>query len=87
MARTVWALTKQLSRGDFSPAEFEVKFESGKIDRIDVSEQGNQVYVKVLDYKTGSKKFDVVALYHGLQLQLMVYMDAAIKHEQKNYPG
>ena len=28
----------------------------------------------------------MVALYHGLQLQLMVYMDAAVKMTQKHYP-
>ena len=28
----------------------------------------------------------VIALYHGLQLQLMVYMDAAVKMTQKHYP-
>lgn len=53
---------------------------------IDLCKDGDKVYVKVLDYKTGSKAFDVVALYHGLQLQLMVYMDAAVKNTKKRYP-
>ena len=53
---------------------------------MDLCKDKDKVYVKVLDYKTGSKAFDVVALYHGLQLQLMVYMDAAVKMTQKHYP-
>ncbi len=86
LERTVWALTNQLSRGDFQPAEYELRFQGGKIDRIDLCEDGDKVYIKVVDYKTGSKKFDVVALYYGLQLQLMVYMNAAVEVEQKKYP-
>lgn len=87
LERTVWALTRQLAAGDFRPASYEMRFENGKIDRVDTCVDGDQVYVKVLDYKTGSKAFDVVSLYHGLQLQLMVYMDAAVKSEERKNPG
>lgn len=86
LTRTIWALTKQLEAGDFVPVAYEMRFENGKIDRVDLCKDKDKVYVKVLDYKTGSKDFDVVALYHGLQLQLMVYMDAAVKMTQKHYP-
>ncbi|MCB6201846.1 PD-(D/E)XK nuclease family protein [Extibacter muris] len=85
--RTIWALTRQLSAGDFKPAGYELRFANGKIDRVDTCEDDGKIYVKVLDYKTGMKAFDVVALYEGLQLQLMVYMDAAVKLEQSKNPG
>ena len=42
----------------------------GRIDRIDVSEDAEHVYVKVIDYKSGNKKFDLAALYYGLQLHV-----------------
>lgn len=87
LERTVWALTKQLSAGDFVPADYEYRFENGKIDRIDTCEDEDKVYVKVLDYKTGSRAFDVVALYHGLQLQLMVYMNEALNMQERRHPG
>ncbi len=87
LERTVWALAKQLSAGDFEPAAYELRFKNGKIDRIDTCEDGDKVYVKVMDYKTGSRAFDVVALYHGLQLQLMVYMDAALGEQERRHPG
>lgn len=86
LEKTVWALTKQLAAGDFKPSAYEMRFANGKIDRVDTYEDGDCIYVKVIDYKTGSKSFDVTALYHGLQLQLMVYMDAALQLEQKKHP-
>lgn len=86
LEKTVWALTKQLAAGDFKPSAYELRFANGTIDRVDTCEDGDCVYVKVIDYKTGSKSFDVTALYHGLQLQLMVYMDAALQLEQKKHP-
>ena len=58
----------------------------GRIDRIDVSEDAEHVYVKVIDYKSGNKKFDLAALYYGLQLQLVVYMNAAMELEGRKHP-
>ena len=58
----------------------------GRIDRIDVSEDTEHVYVKVIDYKSGNRKFDLAALYYGLQLQLVVYMNAAMEMESRKHP-
>ena len=58
----------------------------GRIDRIDVSEDAEHVYVKVIDYKAGNRKFDLAALYYGLQLQLVVYMNAAMEMESRKHP-
>lgn len=87
LERTIWALTEQLAQGDFAPSAYEVRFTNGKIDRVDTCEDEDKVYVKVMDYKTGSKEFDVVSLYQGLQLQLMVYIKAAVEREEKRHPG
>ncbi len=88
LRRTVWALQEQLKHGDFRPEGFEVIFGGGRIDRVDIMEETekNRVYVKVIDYKTGNTSFDLLALYHGLQLQLMIYLDGALQVEQKKYP-
>ena len=59
----------------------------GRIDRIDVAEDEDKVYVKVIDYKSGNKKFDLAALYYGLQLQLVVYMNAAMELEARRHKG
>ena len=59
----------------------------GRIDRVDLCETDDKVYVKIIDYKTGNTSLDLVALYYGLQLQLAVYLDAAVELEQKKHPG
>ncbi len=58
----------------------------GRIDRIDVCEDEEHVYVKVIDYKSGNRKFDLAALYYGLQLQLVVYMNVASEIEKRKHP-
>lgn len=51
----------------------------GRIDRLDTYEDEEHVYVKVMDYKSGSTSFDIVSVYYGLQLQLVLYMNAAVE--------
>lgn len=85
LRRTVWALQEQLKNGGFAPEGFEVSIGGGRIDRLDIMEDDKKVYIKIIDYKTGNTSFDLVALYHGLQLQLMIYLDAAMKAEKKKH--
>ena len=59
----------------------------GVIDRIDYYKDGDDIYVKIIDYKSGSKKFEINDVYNGLQLQLVIYMEAALAHAGKKYPG
>ena len=51
---------------------------TGRIDRVDVCEMGGAAYVKIMDYKTGNVAFDLTEVYYGLQLQLALYLDAAM---------
>jgi ATP-dependent helicase/nuclease subunit B len=59
----------------------------GRVDRLDLCEDGQNIYVKIIDYKSGSTSFDLVALYYGLQLQLVVYMDAVMEITKRRNPG
>ena len=59
---------------------------TGRIDRVDVVERDKQVYVKVIDYKSGTHQFQLASVYYGLQLQLVVYMNAAMELVAKKYP-
>jgi len=58
----------------------------GRIDRIDTYETDEKVYVKIIDYKTGNTSFQMLNLYYGLQLQLVVYLNAAKGIVEKKYP-
>lgn len=57
----------------------------GRIDRTDVYEKDDKVYVKVVDYKTGHQEFKLLKLFYGLQLQLVVYLEQAVKLEQHQH--
>lgn len=46
----------------------------GKIDRIDRALLDGRAVALVVDYKTNTKRFEWVQLYHGLDLQLPVYL-------------
>lgn len=89
MKRTLKVLTEQLGAGSFVPSGYEVTFSEefyGRIDRLDLYEAENEVYVKIIDYKSGHKAFDIVDLSYGLQLQLVVYLHAAMEQAGRNYP-
>lgn len=49
---------------------------TGKIDRVDVLHRDGSSYLCIVDYKTGDKKMNLKELYHGLNMQMMIYMDA-----------
>ena len=51
----------------------------GSIDRIDEWREGEARFVRVLDYKRGSRPFSMAEAWAGLQLQLLVYLAAAAK--------
>lgn len=58
----------------------------GKIDRIDLCKDDNKVYVKIVDYKSGQKDLDFNQLYNGLQVQLVLYLNATMEGLKKKYP-
>ena len=46
----------------------------GIVDRVDVMEKRGRRYVRVVDYKTGTKTFDFTDIYYGINLQMLVYL-------------
>ena len=55
----------------------------GRIDRIDTRQEEDRLYVRIVDYKSGSRTFDLVSVYYGLQIQLVFYMEAAQENLKK----
>lgn len=54
----------------------------GRVDRIDTLDLDGNTYIKIVDYKSGAKKFNLTEVYYGLQIQLLVYLDALIKNSK-----
>lgn len=93
--RNTRQIVDQLKKGDFKLEYFEQAFDKGgffdpvyvdeenylrgRIDRIDMA--GN--LVRVIDYKTGSKAFNLAAILNGKDLQLIIYM-IAVNDDKKN---
>lgn len=82
-------MTSDLDAVNISLSEEERMHLIGRIDRVDTCRKEDKLYVKIIDYKSGNRKFDLAALYYGLQLQLVVYMNAAVevlkkKEQEKN---
>ncbi|NLP35326.1 MAG: helicase-exonuclease AddAB subunit AddB [Clostridiales bacterium] len=93
--RTLWALCNQLKQGVFEPIGYEMPFFhtpdtfltlQGRIDRLDLYEEEDKLYVRVIDYKSGNTSFDINRIYYGLQQQLSVYLSAAMEYLRKRYP-
>lgn len=76
--------------GDFKDSEAiklelpsnETVYLQGRVDRIDTVDLDGQTYIRIVDYKSGSKNFDLNELYYGLQIQLLVYLDAILKNSK-----
>lgn len=82
-----FSMEENLQASNFQLSEDESLRLRGRIDRIDLYEEEDTVYVKVIDYKSGSTALDLTSVYHGLQLQLIVYLTAAMEREEKSHPG
>ena len=82
-----FAMEDQLEAINFALSEDATMRLKGQIDRLDVCETDDKVYVKVIDYKSGNTSLDLTLLYHGLQLQLVVYLNAALEIERKKHEG
>ena len=96
VVKTTDIMREKIREGKFDAAFAEERFSSsledgsvftGKIDRIDIYENNDDIYVNIVDYKTGAKKFDLNEMLQGLQLQLPAYLRKAVELLQKRYPG
>ena len=59
----------------------------GTIDRVDAMPLGDKTYLRVVDYKTGGKKFDLKEVWCGLDCQMLLYLFTLERNGQTLYPG
>ncbi|MCI9415364.1 MAG: helicase [Clostridiales bacterium] len=57
----------------------------GKVDRVDTFREGERTYVRVVDYKTGTKQFDLSQVVEGLNLQMLIYLMAIWDNGEPRY--
>lgn len=69
--------------GEYEPIRLELsngkKVELvGKIDRIDIAEDENGKYIRIIDYKSSVKNIELNEVMFGMQLQLITYLDEVV---------
>ncbi|MDP4134142.1 MAG: PD-(D/E)XK nuclease family protein, partial [Bacillota bacterium] len=77
--------------GDFLPLEIPIADGSikltGRIDRADMLKTEKGEFIRVIDYKSGNKTFNLSEVYHGLNLQLSVYLLAICRERGASPAG
>lgn len=58
---------------------------SGVADRVDGWLHEGKLYLRVVDYKTGKKKFSMSDVWHGMGLQMLLYLFALEESGEKRY--
>ena len=76
----------------YSPIEIQLENNQkaeiiGKIDRVDIAENEDGRYIRIIDYKSSIKNIDLNEVMAGIQIQLLTYLDAITKEEKANPAG
>lgn len=58
---------------------------SGIIDRVDTYKRDDGVYIRVVDYKTGTKEFSPKDMEEGRNLQMFLYLDALVNSKNQAF--
>ncbi len=57
----------------------------GSADRVDVMKTEEGTYLRVIDYKTGAKKFKLSDVLYGLNMQMLIYLVSLWKGGEEKY--
>lgn len=75
--------------GDLPPVE--VPSEDGRVsivgavDRVDGWVRGDELYLRVVDYKTGKKALSLTDVWYGLGMQMLIYLFALERTGKRRY--
>ena len=58
---------------------------NGTVDRVDAFKNGDDVYVRVIDYKTGTKEFSPTDMKEGKNLQMFLYLRAICETDKPGF--
>lgn len=89
-----------IENSGFSPTAFEKQIHTplcddtngdvylrGRIDRVDMASTSEGDFLRIIDYKSGSKKFSLEETQEGTELQLPLYLSALMKGDNSVMPG
>lgn len=57
----------------------------GSVDRVDVMQKDGKSYLRVIDYKSGGKKFKLSEVLSGLNMQMLIYLFAICENGTERY--
>lgn len=77
---------------EYAPIQIELENKQkveiiGKIDRVDIAENEDGKYIRIIDYKSSVKNIDLNEMMAGIQIQLLTYLDAITKEQEANPAG
>lgn len=96
--KIVGNIIREIQDSEFKPCEFELEISEksqvkplkigdfsiiGKVDRVDVYSDGENKHLRIIDYKSGVKKLDLSTFYHGINMQMFIYLLALEKDKSK----
>lgn len=58
---------------------------TGVADRVDGWEHNGKLYLRVMDYKSGTKKFSLSDVWYGMGLQMLLYLFSLEKNGRERY--
>lgn len=60
---------------------------TGKVDRADILHRDGKAYIRIVDYKTGTKVFNLSDVLYGLNLQMLLYLSVIKNKGSERYSG
>ncbi|MFD1039016.1 helicase-exonuclease AddAB subunit AddB [Virgibacillus byunsanensis] len=55
----------------------------GRIDRVDKALSNEDLFLRIVDYKSSAKGLNLVEVYYGLALQMLTYLDVVLSHSEQ----
>ncbi|WP_240468602.1 helicase-exonuclease AddAB subunit AddB [Gracilibacillus sp. YIM 98692] len=55
----------------------------GRIDRVDQATQNEQLFLRIIDYKSSAKGLSLSEVYYGLALQMLAYLDVVLNNAEQ----
>ena len=57
----------------------------GSVDRVDIMQRNGVSYLRVIDYKTGTKQFKLSDILYGINLQMLLYLHSIENSDSDKY--